>query len=380
MASKSYSQIPHYWTVSIIPDGVTGPVYGGVVARGTDFDGKTKLKSDDVTGHTGTKSLKLISDRTSMTAEPEYEHKAIFGELFEDYWKMLLGSHTTSAATAITPSSGTGTLNVYDWSFYQDIANPKELPHATLINGYNPSTTVQNSARLYDNALMSELGLTISDKGITLKPKWVSNAPLIHQPNPTRTFAGELDKLGVDNTHIYMADCGTNLLTKTGTELDPYDYGCIIKSENTWNTNPSEDACIGNTFGESNADEGEFEDKGKLEVKWNPNSDKILSKWYTGSSTGTAPTTESLFQEILITMRGKQIGTTTGETPTPVYEYCNVYMPKIEITDCKTQESGDKTKTIEMEYDVRQNGTDSALTVNMKSRLEALHYGTAAKP
>lgn len=401
--SKSFSLTFHRWSLAIIPEGVNGPVYGGIMARGTKFDGNTKVDDTEYQGHMGTKTLTLQNDRTAVTAEPQYTHGAIFGELFEDYWKLLLGGsdEPVTVATAV-PGTGETTFNVYKWKFYQDLVNGGELPRCTLINAYNGVSKSANDARIYDNALMSEFGLTIDDKGIELQPKFSSNAPIINQPNPTMTTASELSKLGLSNVKVYMCDpesiTGFNLLTiwedaqnevtttvgttgkKPSELLDLYLYGCVLSSENTWKTNPSEDACIGNKFGTSSADPGAFEDEGKLEVLWNANSKIIMNKWYTGTADGTDPTDQSCFQQILITMGGRTLAKkgATVEITKDINEYCNVYMPNIEITDAQSDESGDDTKTIKLEYGVRELGTVSPVTVTMQSKLAALHYGTAA--
>lgn len=376
--SKSYSEIPHYWTVGIIPENSTSPVYGGCMAEGTDFDNNLKLEDEEVTGHTGTKTLKLDSERVSMTAEPEYECKPIFGQLFEDYFYMLLGSSTVSEAIPLTDANSQ-TLNAYNWTFYQDILNPKPLPRSTIINGYNVvENGVSTNASLYDNALMSEFEIKISDKGMTLAPKWVSNAPLIDQPNPARVTQSTWSRLGTEGLHVYIADYGTGLDTADATALEAAEVNCLLSFEDKFETNPSEDACLGNAFGTSQADEGEFSDKGKMEMKWNQESRHLINKWYAGSSTGTKPTTDSCFQELYLVFEGKTLGTTTAPPNTVTKEKFSLYYPKILLSKSETTESGDGTKPVKLEFNIVQDGTKSAITAKFTSKLQALHFGTAA--
>lgn len=362
----------HYWSTALKKkDEQTGeypslPVRGGIMARGSAFEGEPAVETDDWEGHTGSKSIVLASDRTSASAEPQWEQKAMFGEFFEDGWYMLLGSYEKKTV----PLDGTGSGNVYEWKFYQDLLNPQPLPIATIINGYG---AVDNDAITYDNAKMSELKYEINDDGINLTYTFGSDAPILNQANPVRTVGQSLSKLGVQNIHIYIADFGTDLTELTEEQLATYDYGCVISSTNSFNTNLEDFLCLGTPFGKAMKDEGKFENDGELEIQWNEKSQHLIDKWYTGVNDGDVITEDNYFAEILITGTNRKLGKVSGED---VYESFAMYLPKVEITKAWSDLSGDETKTINIEYNLVGNGTVSPVNIDILSQLEDLHWGT----
>ena len=360
----------HYWSIALKEkDEQTGeypslPVRGGIMARGSAFEGEPTVETNDWEGHTGSKSIVLASDRTSASAEPQWEQKAMFGEFFEDGWYMLLGSYENKEVELDDDSK------VYEWKFYQDLVNPTGLPLATIINGYG---AVDNDAITYDNAKMSELEYEISDDGINLTYTFGSDAPILNQANPVRTVGQSLSKLGVQNIHIYIADFGTDLTELTEEQLATYDYGCVISSSNSFNTNLEDFLCLGTPFGKAMKDEGKFENDGELEIQWNEKSQHLIDKWYTGVNDGDVITEDNYFAEILITGTNRKLGELDGED---VYESFAMYLPKVEVTKAWSDLSGDETKTINIEYNLVGNGTVSPVNIDILSQLEELHFGT----
>lgn len=365
-----YNQSFHYWSIALKEkDEITGeypsvPVRGGIMARGSAFQGEPNMETDDWEGHDGSKSIKLASDRTQVTAEPQWEQKAMFGEFFEDGWYMLLGSYENKEVELDDESK------VYEWKFYQDLVNPTALPLATIINGYS---AVENDAITYDDAKMSELEYEINNDGINLTYTFGSNAPILNQANPVRTVGQSLSKLGVQNIKVYIADFGTGLNELTEEQLATYDYGCIVSSSNSFNTNLEDFLCLGTEFGKGLKDEGEFENDGSLEIQWNPLSQHLIDKWYTGVNDGTTVTEDNYFAEILITGTNRKLGELDGED---VYESFSMYLPKVEITNAWSDLSGNETKTVNVEYGLVNNGSVSPVNIDIVSQLEELHWGT----
>lgn len=367
-----YNQSFHYWSIALKEkDEQTGkypsvPVRGGIMARGSAFEGEPNVETSDWEGHNGSKSIVLASDRTSASAEPQWEQKAMFGEFFEDGWYMLLGSYDKKTV----PLDGNNSGNVYEWKFYQDLVNPQELPLATIINGYS---AVDNDAITYDNAKMSELKYEISNDGINLTYTFGSNAPLLNQANPVRTVGQSLSKLGVQNIKVYIADFGTDLTELDKQELANYDYGCVVSSSNSFNTNLDDFLCLGTSFGKGIKDEGAFENDGELEIQWNPLSQHLIDKWYTSEVDGTNVSENNYFAEVLITGTNRKLGKVSGED---VYESFSMYLPKVEITKAWSDLSGDETKTVQVEYQLVNNGSVSPVNIDIVSQLEDLHWGT----
>lgn len=364
-----YNQSFHYWSIALKKKGETGeypslPVRGGIMARGSAFEGEPNVETDDWEAHDGSKSIVIASDRTSASAEPQWEQKAMFGEFFEDGWYMLLGSQEKKEVTLDDQSK------VYEWKFYQDLVNPTPLPVATIINGYG---AVENDAITYDNAKMSELEYEISDDGINLTYTFGSDAPILNQANPVRTVGQSLSKLGVQNIHIYISDFGVGLNGLTEEQLATYDYGCVVSSSNSFNTNLEDFLCLGTPFGKAMKDEGKFENDGELEIQWNEKSQHLIDKWYTGANDGNMVTENNYFAEILITGTNRKLGEVSGAD---VYESFAMYLPKVEITKAWSDLSGDETKTIQVEYNLVNNGTVSPVNIDILSQLEDLHWGT----
>ena len=365
-----YNESFHFWSIALKEkDTQTGeypsvPVRGGIMARGSAFQGEPSMETDDWEAHDGSKSIVLASDRTQVSAEPQWEQKAMFGEFFEDGWYMLLGSQEKKEVTLDDDSK------VYEWKFYQDLVNPQELPLATIINGYS---AVENDAVTYDNAKMSELEYEINNDGINLTYTFGSNAPILNQANPVRTVGQSLSKLGVQNIHIYIGDFGVGLNELTEEQLATYDYGCVVSSSNSFNTNLEDFLCLGTPFGKGIKDEGKFENDGELEIQWNPLSQHLIDKWYTGVNDGTTVTEDNYFAEILITGTNRKLGELDGED---VYESFSMYLPKVEVTNAWSDMSGDETKTINVEYQLVNNGSVSPVNIDIVSQLEDLHWGT----
>lgn len=365
--NKSFSLPFHEWMLGLIPDTLDGPVTGEIMCRGTDFDQNREFKTQDYEGHSGVKSLTLQSDRTSITTEPQFEHGVVFGECQEEYWFMLLGSTDTPELATLSDGT-TKATKAYKHHFYQNVANPKPLPTATIVNGY--AMTVFDAV-VFDQCKMSEFEFKIEDKGVSNKVKFMSNAPIRNQHNQLKKIAPILAKLNKENIKIYIAPVDVTL---TAANKADYAYDCIMSHDLTFKTNLTESACLNTPFGESPSDEGKFEGSCKMEVKWNEKSKLLEDEYYSHKKYGTKASAESLFKQVLIECTGGIIETVGSED---VRYALNIHMPKVEITKCETQLAGDKVKTLETEYQVREDGLVSAVDVTMITTLQQLHYGKA---
>lgn len=369
--ATSYSLLYHLWQFALKPldpstgEPVTYPVTNGKMARGTDFEPNIEFETEDYEGHSGIKELVLQSDRVKVTAEPEYSHGAVFGECLEEYLYMITGSHDPVNKLAD---------GAYEWRFFQNLSNPKPLPKATLINQY--SATLRDAV-VFDNAMMNELGITMDDKGVALSVKYMSDAPLMNQPNQNMNTV-DLVKLGKEDIRIYIAPVDVEL---TGENKQQYAYDCIMSNELTFKTNLEESDCLNTPFGKNTSDEGKFETEGKAEIKWNPKAAFLEDEYYSGKAHGVKATTEPLMKQILIEAYGKTIATVDegGETR-EIKAMLGIKLPKVEITKCNTQYSGEENKSLEIEYAHRQNGTITPVEFKVITPLEELLYGTEFTP
>lgn len=82
-------------------------------------------------------------------------------------------------------------------------------------------------------------------------------------------------------------------------------------------------------------------------------------------------------KQVLIEAYGKTIATVDGED---IKAMLSIKLPKVEITKCNTQYSGEENKSLEIEYAHRQNGTITPVEFKVITPLEELLYGTEFTP
>ena len=374
--ANSYLESFHCWGVGIKPQNQDGtsvnyPVTAMIMARGTDFEPNVSFETDDYEGHSGTKTLVLQSDRKTVTAEPEYSHGVVFGECQEEYWYLTLGNYTrtkygTENDLTAQELESDDVIPV-QWVFDQDLLHPKPLPRATITNQY--SMTLRD-AIIFDDCMMNEYSLSVDGDGITCNPKYKSSAPLMNQPNQVINIAPTLNKLGKDDIRVYIIDLDVDFDELTEEQKADLQYDCIMSLEMTFNNNIEDSDCLNTKFGVNSGDEGKFEGDGNFELKWNPTSAFLIDEYYSGEKHGVEPTTEPLFKQIIVQMYGAKIGST--ETRNMI----QIKLPKVEITNADSGLSGDETKTIQVEYSIRENGTVSPVETTIVSPLKALHIGS----
>ena len=374
--ANSYLESFHAWGLGIKPQNADGssvnyPVTAMIMARGTDFEPNIEFETDDYEGHSGTKTLVLQSDRKTVTAEPEYSHGVVFGECQEEYWYLTLGNYertkygTESDLTAQELASDDEIA--VQWVFNQDLENPKPLPRATLTNQYMMTL---RDAVIFDDCMMNTYTISADNDGISCNCQYKSSAPLMNQPNQVLNVAPKLNKLGKDDIRVYILDMDTDFDELTDAQKLELQYDCIMSLEMNFNNNIEDSECLNTEFGKLAGDEGKFEGDGSFEIKWNPTSAFLIDEYYSGAKHGVRPTTEPLFKQIIVEMYGALI----GETQTR--NMIRIKLPKVEITNADSGMSGDETKTLEVEYSIRENGYVSPVETTIVSTLKALHIGS----
>lgn len=379
--ATSYLESFHCWGIGIKQRNSDGsspsyPVTAMIMARGTDFEPNTEFETDDYEGHSGTKTLVLQSDRKTVTSEPEYEHGVVFGECQEEYWYLTLGNFTRTVAGTnadLTPAQiASDDEMAVQWVFDQDLLHPKPLPRATITNQYMMTL---RDAVVYDDCMMNEFSISADNDGIKCNPKYKSSAPYMNQPNQTINTAPKLNKLGKDDIRVYIIDVDTDFDELTDEQKLALQYDCIMSLEMNFNNNIEDSECLNTEFGKLAGDEGKFEGDGNFELKWNPTSAFLIDQYYSGKKHGVKATTEPLFRQVIVEMYGALIGEAQqGET-----QYRNmirIRLPKVEITKADSGMSGDETKTLEVEYAIRENGYVSPVETTIISTLKELHYGS----
>ena len=373
--ATSYSKSFHCWGLGLKPRNASGtfdntPVTAMIMARGTDFEPNVEFESEDYEGHSGTKTLVLQSDRTSVTSEPEYSHGLVFGECQEEYWYMLLGSATptTTTGTALTQAQiNSDDIIPVKWEFKQDLLNPQILPRATLTNQY---MMTKMDAVVFDDCVMNEFSISAGDDGVSCECHFKSSAPYKNQPNQLINTPTELNKLGKEDIRVYILDTNVNFDNLSDAEKLELQYDCVMSLEMNFNNNFDDEACLNTEFGKFAGDEGQFEADGSFEIKWNLKSAFLEDEFYAGEKHGVKATSNSLFKQVIVEMYGKKIGDTTERN------MIRIRLPRVEITDASSDMAGDDTKTLNVEYSVRENGSMSPVITTIISPLKELHYGS----
>lgn len=371
----TYLESFHCWGLGLKqrnPDGssVNYPVTAMIMARGTDFEPNTEFETDDYEGHSGTKTLVLQSDRKTITAEPEYEQGVVFGECQEEYWFLTLGNYERTVAGTdadLTPEQMESDDEMaVQWVFNQDLQNPKPLPRCTLTNQY---MMTKRDAVVFDDCMMNEFGISVDNDGISCNPRFKSSAPYMNQPNQTINTAPVLNKLGKDDIRVYIIGTDVDFDSLTEEQKLALQYDCIMSLEMNFNNNIEDSECLNTEFGKNSGDEGKFEGDGNFELKWNPTSAFLIDEYYGGAKHSVKPTTQPLFRQVIVEMFGKTIGETNQRN------MIRIRLPKVEITNAESGMSGDETKTLEVEYAIRENGYVSPVETTIISDLKELHYG-----
>lgn len=346
----------------------------GIMVRGSDFKGEPNLKEEDWEANCGGASNLIGSDRVSADSEPEWEQKVVFGEFFEDAFYMLLGDAQISPVT--------GNDNIKHWVISKE---GTKLPVATIRNAfYYDNNTDPYKTTIYDNAKMSELEIGFDDKGLTQTNKLSSNAPIINSRNPVeKTLSAYLSKAGLNDFKVYMAEVGTGMYDLVSNEVVDdkltNDIECLISGKSSFNNNLDDFACLGTAFGKNVKDAGNFEAEGELELKWNSSgqglngSKTIIDKWFDTDAPDTVEgrhdlklTDKTRNVELLIVCNNKVENN-------EVTESFAIYYPKVQITKAWSDNSGDDTKKVNVEYKVVSNGTTSPVIVDIITGYQSIN-------
>jgi len=352
----------HYWMLGIKPVGKTDPESPLVMIRGSEFEPEKEIEHEDDIGHTGTSTTKMDSYRKKATSKPKFEDKARYGEGWEDYWYLLFGDATTPVPAVA------GATKAKKFTFQADPADPKELPFATLYNGYGKTI---DDAYVYDNCLLNELELKFkNDEPMSVNPSFVSDYPEFNQPNPTRVMPSKKVMIQSGQTILYYAP--TNV-TLTEVNKAQYAYPCFLEGSLKLNNNIESEPCGGDEFGKDTKTMGERESDGGFKLPWTEDTKFIEAEYQSGSANGTKVSPNTLRKQVMFESIGPVIETVSE---VPVHYMTRIKIPEVTITKCDSPQSGDKAKDLDVEFKINDNGLESILTVDIITELLGLHIGT----
>lgn len=354
--SDSYPETYHCWQTGIKAEGIKQPVQVQTMNPGTGFKSDFKIETEEREAHTGTDTLDYGTVRVGSETNPEFEMEMLSKQGLEAYWYLLLGSYEKQLVA--------GTTDCYEWRFYRDLANPKELPRATVINGYHRT---MYDARVYDDVMVNELELKFpNNESPKLTVKTVSDAPILRQPNPARVFPSEEYMLKPRQTSVYLTPFG---LDPDSPEVENYKFDCYIDVTVSPKNNVEPSECQGDKIYEIRKKTGKFEAEAKLEIQWNESVANIENEIITGYKTGVYPTEESQFRQLIIKTVGRTIG---NDGSTDVRLTQRIVLPKLEVAPPETSESGDDTKKTNFEMKIASNGIVSPIDVKIISKMADL--------
>ena len=376
----------HYVKMGIKDESLADDKYARdlVSIRQTSFEDGNEIETETDEGHTGVSNLDMGSYRTTAESSPSWEDKFRYGEGLEDIFYLLLGTYTVNAKS--------GATDVYDYHFEMPPNVEKELPLATIYNGFAKTET---DARAFNNALLNELEINFSaDDAPTINPTFVSDYNNFNLANPTRSFATTSYFAKANHTQVYVGAVGA-----TAEEMLQLPIDCFTEASLTINHNAESQSCHADAFGKNTKIMGAREAEGSITMPWvegtklfepeyeafnkygHAVSEEITHKqvWFRAyggsiircSTSDTLGTGEKIIETITKEVQG--VTTTYYKIDTGVPFECLIKCPDCELTNVESPKSGDEAKDLTMEFKVLEKPEQSYLTVDMTTFLEDLH-------
>lgn len=320
----------------------------------SNFNSNIEIETSTDQGHTGTRSLNLGEDRTKATASPEIEDKLRPEEGLEDFWYHILGDFTLETI---------GT-KVKKYTFTPDADGA--LPNVSILHGFNYDT---EKARGFANAVANEMSIKMSaEDAPTISMKYISDFPIYEVVEPTLTF------LATPPQSFKSGQLEAFMGATTGIVEGTDSMGCLTEAEVTISNNIETSICAGDDIGSVNKDVGELTIEGSFSVKYNAVVAKLEQQWATGASNGTNITYDSLMKSLRFRYQGALIETVTGTPNVDHYYTMQIDLPQVDITSVKPTESGDGSKSIEVEFKAVASLSDgNIIEAIVKSQLAGLH-------
>ena len=347
----------HYFGLGIKAEALDSDKYAlfTVGIRGTDFEDGNEIETETDEGHTGVSNLDMGSYRTTAESSPAWEDKFRYSEGLEDYWYLLLGTYTKAAHT--------GATGAYDYHFEMPPTNTKELPVATIYNGF---AKTKYDARVFNNALLNELEVNFSaDEAPTISPTFVSDYNNFNLKNPTRAFPTDSHFVKAPQTQVYIGAVGA-----TAEEMLQVPINCFSEASLTINNNAESQSCHEDDFGRNTKIMGARETEGSITMPWVDATKYFETEYEAYEKYGHIVSEEITHKQIWFRCYGGKIGETDA-----VYETI-IKCPVCEVTNVESPKSGDEAKDLTMEFKVLEKPDQSYITVDMVSDLADLHIDT----
>lgn len=350
----------HYWYLTVMGEGLEdADAEPQVLVRGSEFTPDKEITNEDDEGHTGTATTKMATYRASATASPSFTDKTRYKEGWEDIWYLLLGS---ADATTGDIRKTTKTDGVYEYTFAVNTANPQDPAFAMLFNGF---AKTEHDAFRYENCLLNEFEVSGSnEEAPTYTATFASNFPKFNQQNVDRTLPATNVFTKPAGVSIYIAPKGnyTSL-----SQLTSYKYPCFQEYSFSVNRNVETQPCSSDDFGTSTKVLGDMEAEINITLPWTEATKHLEYTYMGGASDSTEVTDENDEKTVWIVFESGTIGSTQ-------YKYQTIIkIPEVVLTNADSPQSGNEAKTIELEGQIKENGTDSFIECVVTTDLSDLH-------
>ena len=356
----------HFWGMNIRDfSSTTEPTTVGVFIRGSEFEHNKEIEMQDDEGHMGTATTKISSYRSKASASPSFTDRCRYKEGWEDIWLLLLGSGSHSDSTPYTVDKTTVTTGVYKYVYSVDVAQPNVPYFCTLFNGFGKTSA---DAYKYEDCLLSEFELSGSnEEAPTYTASFESNFPKFNQTNPVRTYPTTTQFPKPNDVKIYIAPKGTYASLDA---ISSYEYPCYQDWSLSVNMNVENQPCSADDFGTSTKVQGNREGTFNITLPWTSATKNLEYKFMGGSNSATTVTTDNDEKTVWIVM--------TGSTISSTYKYQTIIkIPSIVLTAVNSPQSGSDAKTLELEGNIEEDGTNSFITTEIQTDLADLHIASS---
>ena len=365
----------HFWGMNIRDfSSSTEPTSVGVFIRGSEFTHGKEIEMQDDEGHMGTATTKISTYRSKASASPSFTDRCRYKEGWEDIWLLLLGSGSHSDSTPYTIDKTTVTTGVYKYVYSIDVAQPNVPYFCTLFNGFGKTSA---DAYKYEDCLLSEFELSGSnEEAPTYTVTFASNYPKFNQTNPVRSYPTTTEFPKSANVDIYIAPKlseGEYVIGEAGSgevSIDSYKYGCYQDWNLNVNMNVENQPCTSDTFGTSTKVHGNREGSFSITLPWTDDTKGLEYKFMGGATDSTSVTTDNDEKTVWIVM--------TGSTISSTYKYQTIIkIPSIVMTAVDSPQSGSDAKTLQLEGNIEEDGTNSFITTEIQTSLSSLHVASS---
>lgn len=354
--------------------------------RQTGFEDGNEITTETDEGHTGVSNIDMGSYRTKAESAPNWEDGLRFGQGYEDYFYLLLGTDTINAYKPT--GSDTAVDGVYQHMMTMPPNVAQELPFATIYHGFSKTET---DGRIFNNAMLNELEVTFSsDNKPSIKPTFVSDYNYVNMINPPRDFVDNhlARTVMAQHTKVFIGNVGDAF-----NELTSID--CFTEASFTVNNNAESQACHDDKFGENTKLMGARECTGSITMPFTATIDgtnnvltgtRYFETEYEAYEKFGHIVSELITQkQIVYYTQGGMIQREVTEDEVTTLEdtgvkYLSAFtFPVVEVTNVTSTKSGTDAKEITFEWKCIEQPDSSYMRARFLTDLQTCHIDNSGQ-